>query len=115
MKSKKNWKALKTVSSYLRQCSPMVKVLDLNFISTCAKQPLAIFFSCMGIFEDYTGIHHLTSLCVAVYGVWQLWTSWKVVLVNNVYKRQRVRSCATTECAGEAVEEEPCSGSLCTG
>nr|XP_022343451.1 SCO-spondin-like isoform X5 [Crassostrea virginica] len=56
-----------------------------------------------------------SAYCNDVYGVWQLWTSWKVVLVNNVYKRQRVRSCATTECAGEAVEEEPCSGSLCTG
>lgn len=50
-----------------------------------------------------------------MYGVWQLWTSWKVVQVNNVYKRQRTRDCASTECAGDPVEEEPCTGTLCAG
>eukprot|EP00105_Crassostrea_gigas_P008141 XP_011422609.1 PREDICTED: SCO-spondin [Crassostrea gigas] len=56
-----------------------------------------------------------SAYCNDVYGVWQLWTSWKVVQVNNVYKRQRTRDCASTECAGDPVEEEPCTGTLCAG
>lgn len=35
--------------------------------------------------------------------------------MNNVYKRQRTRDCASTECAGDPVEEEPCTGTLCAG
>ncbi|XP_061194694.1 SCO-spondin-like [Saccostrea echinata] len=52
--------------------------------------------------------------CNDVYGVWQLWTSWKVVLENNVYIRQRTRDCVTTECSGNGIEKEPCTGSICT-
>ncbi|XP_056004192.1 A disintegrin and metalloproteinase with thrombospondin motifs adt-1-like [Ostrea edulis] len=55
-----------------------------------------------------------SAYCNDVYGVWQLWTSWKVVLVNNVYKRQRTRNCVTTLCSGDDKEEEGCTGANCT-
>ena len=47
MKSKKNWKALKTISSYLRQCSPMVNSIRFDFhiyMYMCKATPSNLFF-----------------------------------------------------------------------